>query len=95
MRIIKRKPLLDFAKKYPNVRTSLDSWYRIVKHSNYDSLMDLRKTFPSADPVEGFTVFNIGGNNARLISVIHYNTKIVYIRHVLTHEEYDKGKWKG
>ncbi|MCK5280194.1 MAG: type II toxin-antitoxin system HigB family toxin [Cyclobacteriaceae bacterium] len=95
MRVIKRKPLLDFAKKYPNVSSSLNSWYRTIKRTNYDSLMGLNKTFPSADPVEGFTVFNIGGNKARLITAIHYNTKIVYIRHVLTHEEYDKGKWKG
>lgn len=95
MRVIKRKPLIDFGKKHPDVRISLENWYRTIKRTNYDSLMDLHKTFPSADPVEGFTVFNIGGNKARLITAIHYNTKIVYIRHVLTHEEYDKGKWKG
>ncbi|TGK76307.1 type II toxin-antitoxin system HigB family toxin, partial [Leptospira wolffii] len=41
-----------------------------------------------------FTVFNISGNNFRLISSIHYNRKKVFIRHVLTHSEYDKGKWK-
>jgi mRNA interferase HigB len=95
MRIIKRKPLLEFAQKYPDVSSSLENWHRIVKHSEYKSFADLRKTFPSADFVEGFTVFNIGGNKARLIIVIHYNTKIIYIRHVLTHEEYDRGSWKG
>jgi len=44
--------------------------------------------------VEKFTVFNIAGNKARLIAAIHYNRRKVYIRHVLTHSEYDKGAWK-
>jgi len=39
-------------------------------------------------------VFNIGGNKARLIAAIHYNTQKLYIRAVLTHTEYDKNKWK-
>ena len=94
MRVIKRKPLLDFAKKYPNVRNSLDSWYRILKHSDYNSFVELRKTFPAADLVKKFTVFNIGGNKVRLITAIHYKRKIVYIRYVLTHKEYDRGSWK-
>lgn len=48
----------------------------------------------SADKVGKFTVFDIGGNKYRLIAAIHYNRKKVYIRHVLTHAEYDRGKWK-
>ena len=54
----------------------------------------LRKTFPSADQVGKFTVFNIGGNKAGLIAAVHYNTQRVYIRHVLTHAEYDRNKRK-
>jgi mRNA interferase HigB len=50
--------------------------------------------FSSADQVGKFTVFNIGGNKVRLIAAIHYNRKKVYIRAVLTHEEYDENKWK-
>ena len=42
----------------------------------------------------GLTVFNIGGNKARLITALHYNRRKVYIRAVLTHAEYDAGKWK-
>ena len=55
---------------------------------------DLRTAFPSADQVGRLTVFNIGGNKARLIAAIHYNRCKVYIRAVLTHQEYDEGKWK-
>ncbi len=62
--------------------------------TNYSSFTDLRKTFPSADKVKNLTAFNIGGNKVRLIAAIHYNTKCVYIRYVLTHAEYDKENWK-
>jgi mRNA interferase HigB len=50
--------------------------------------------FPSADQVGKLTVFNIGGNKVRLMAAIHYNRKKIYIRAVLTHSEYDQGKWK-
>jgi len=44
--------------------------------------------------VAGLTVFNISGNKYRLVAAIHFNRKKVYVRHVLTHEEYDQGAWK-
>lgn len=94
MHIITRKRIVDFAQKYPNCATALDSWYRIVKHSTIENFAELRAIFPSADQVERLTVFNIGGNKARLIAAIHYNTQRIYIRHVLTHSEYAKNKWK-
>jgi mRNA interferase HigB len=65
-----------------------------MKSRNYVSFADLRAVFPSADQVGNLTVFNIGGGKARLIAAIHYNRRKVYIRAVLTHDEYDKGKWK-
>ena len=55
---------------------------------------EVRAIFPSADRVGKLTVFNIGGNKARLIVAIHYNRRRVYIRAVLTHREYDERKWK-
>jgi len=94
MHIITCKRIIDFAKKYPDCGNALDSWYRILKHSTILNFAELRKIFPSADQVEGFTLFNIGGNKARLIAAIHYNTQRLYIRSVLTHSEYDKNKWK-
>ena len=94
MHIITRKRLLDFAKKHPDCSAALESWYRIVKRTDFNSFADLRPTFTSADKVSNLTVFNIGGNNARLIAAIHYNTHKVYIRHVLTHKEYDRGSWR-
>ena len=62
--------------------------------SEFTSFNDLRKTFPSADQIQNLTVFNIGGNKVRVITAIHYNRGIIYIRFVLTHAEYEKEKWK-
>jgi mRNA interferase HigB len=86
--------LLGFAEKHPNTSASLDAWYRIVKQSEIAHFSKLREIFPSADKVDNLTVFNIGGNKIRLIAAVHYNTQCLYIRHVLTHKEYDKEKWK-
>ena len=64
-------------------------------HKNdFGSFNELRGTFPTADKVGDLIVFNIGGNKYRLIVSIHFNRNKVYIRHVLTHPEYDKGTWK-
>lgn len=57
-------------------------------------IADLRQTFFSVDEVGELYVFNIGGNKWRLIATIAYSLQIVWVKHVLTHTEYDKGAWK-
>jgi mRNA interferase HigB len=57
-------------------------------------LADVRRTFSSADAVSKWTVFNIKGNQYRLIAEINYLSGRLYVRHVLTHSEYDRGGWK-
>jgi len=94
MHIITRKRLLEFGEKYPDSKEPLNRWYHILRKSNYNSFVELRKTFPKADLVGKFTVFNIGGNKYRLIAYIVYSAKRVYIRYIFTHSEYDIGKWK-
>ena len=94
MHINTRKRLLEFAKNHPDCATALESWYRIVKRTNFNSFTELRQTLPSADKVGNLSVFNIGGNKYRLIVSIHFNRGKVFIRHVLTHPEYNKGAWK-
>jgi mRNA interferase HigB len=94
MHVITRKRLNEFAAKHPTARPSLAQWYSLIKTQSFGNFVELRKTFPSADQVGNLTVFNIGGNKARLIAAIHYNRKKVYIRAVLTHPEYDRGDWK-
>ena len=92
MHIISRKALRDFWESYPE--SQMSRWYTIIKKSVFKDFNDLRTTFPSADWVEGLVVFNVGGNKYRLIAAIHFNRGRVYIRRVLTHEDYDQGAWK-
>lgn len=94
MHIITRKRLNQFAATYPETKNALAQWYQLVRQNEFSSFVELRATFPSADQVDKLTVFNIGGNKVRLIAAIHYNRKKVYIRAVLTHKEYDEGRWK-
>ena len=94
MHIISRKALREFWEVHADAEKSLTRWYRIVNSADYQTFVELRETFPSADMVGDLVVFNIGGNSYRLTASIHFNRGKVYIRHVLTHAEYDKGKWK-
>ncbi len=94
MHVISRKKLNEFAEAHPASKASLAHWYRTAKSGSYPSFSELRAVFPHADQVGKLTVFNIGGNNVRLIAAIHYNRRRIYIRSVMTHVEYDEGKWK-
>jgi mRNA interferase HigB len=94
MHIISRKRLNEFAEKHPTARPGLVHWFQLVRKNNYSNFAALRLAFPHADQVGKFTVFNVGGNKVRLISAVHYNRRKVYIRAVLTHADYDAGKWK-
>jgi mRNA interferase HigB len=91
---ISRKALREFADTHQEVETPLDDWYRTTKRLRWTSLMDVRETFPHADAVGEFTIFNISGNKYRLATYINYGTGKVYIRHVMTHEEYSRKDWK-
>jgi mRNA interferase HigB len=94
MHVIAKPILVEFWTKYPDAAPPLEAWHRTMKTEVFTDFNDLRATFASADYVDGLTVFNIGGNKYRLIASIHYNRHKVYIREVLTHEEYDRDGWK-
>ena len=94
MHIIAKPALVAFWNEHPDSRASLTAWHKVVQQCEFANFGELRKIFASADHVKGLTVFNISGNKYRLIAAIHYNRKKVYIRHILTHAEYDLGKWK-
>ena len=94
MHVISRKRLNEFAERHPEAKSSLAHWYHLMKRNDFSNFVELRATFPSADQVGKLTIFNIGGNNVRLIAAIHYNRQKVYVRSVLTHDEYDEESWK-
>lgn len=91
MRIIARKTLREFGTKHPQARQPLDDWYRLVKRLEWRRPADIKGLFRSADFLpDNRVVFNINGNNYRLIAKIEYELGAVYIRFVGTHAEYDK-----
>jgi mRNA interferase HigB len=94
MHVISRKRLNEFTAEYPEAGTALAHWYRFSKRTNFSSFPTLKEIFPTADQVGKLTVFNVGGNKVRVIAAIHYNRKRIYIRAFLTHEEYDRGRWR-
>lgn len=94
MHVISRKKLKEAAARHADLEGPLDAWFRIAKKAEWQSLVDVRMTFSSADTVGKWTVFNIKGNQYRLIAEMNYVFGRVYIRHVLTHAEYNRGGWK-
>lgn len=94
MRVISRRALLEFSRQHAGSNVALDAWYRIARVANWSNLVEVQQTFASAEAVGDLTIFNIKGNTYRLIARIHYRLKILYIRAVLTHADYDKGAWK-
>ena len=94
MHVIAKPALVEFWTKHPDAQAPLQAWYRVMENEVFVDFNELRETFASADYVDGRTVFNIGGNKYRLVAAIHYNRHKVYIRALLTHAEYDRGRWK-
>ena len=98
MHVISRRPLAEFVRKHAEARALLYAWFSAAKKGTFRNLAELKQTFKTVDyvPVKraGYCVFNIGGNNYRLVAAVHFNRQKLYIRSVLTHSEYDQGGWK-
>ncbi len=94
MRIISKSAINRFAKDRNDALEPLMHWYRVARRARWGSIVDAREDFPHADAVGDFTVFNIGGNKYRLIALVRYRRQMIYVRHILTHADYDKEKWK-
>jgi len=92
MRVISNKALTDFSIIHPHAMEPLQSWRKVVESRPFTNYADIKATFNATDKVGNFYVFDIGGNKYRIVSAIHFDQQKVFIRHVLTHKEYDK--WK-
>ena len=95
MRIISKKRLREFWIVHPDAKESLLTWYQTARRAVWPTFADIRKVYRTADRVGKFTVFNVGGKKYRLIAEIIFPYGRLYVRHVLTHREYDRGKWKN
>lgn len=94
MNIVSKRKLLEAERQHRELAGVLDAWFRIAKRAKWTSLNDVRKTFRDTDEVDGRTVFDIKGNKFRLITGVNYQSQTIFIKHVLTHAEYDKERWK-
>lgn len=91
MRIIKEKRLKDYSEQHPDSKTALQDWVKKVRSAQWRSFADIKNMFNSVDAIGGQRyVFNIRGNNHRLVVVVKFTMQFVLIRFIGTHAEYDK-----
>jgi mRNA interferase HigB len=94
VRIIAKTRLMDLARAQGDCAEQVRIWHNIARKAKWGSLADVRQTFRHADVVGDKTVFNIKGNDYRLIVHISYRTGRIYITDLITHDEYSRGAWK-
>lgn len=94
MHVISFKRIREFFLAHRDAEGSLMSWYKTAKKADWQNLAEVKQVYPTADLVGRYTVFNIGGNKFRLIARIVYRSQTLFVLAVMTHEEYDLGKWK-
>lgn len=93
MRIVTYKRILEFSKKHSDAENPLNFWHHTTSAKAWNNINDIKQTFNSVDYLGNHRfVFNIKGNDYRLIAIISFNAQKVYIRFIGTHSEYDKIK---
>ncbi|MDX1900808.1 MAG: type II toxin-antitoxin system HigB family toxin [Gammaproteobacteria bacterium] len=90
MRVISKRKIRDYSRHNAQAELPLVEWYIKMQHIHVNNITELKKVFNSVDYVQGYTIFNIGGNHYRLIAAIHYEVQRCYIREIWTHAEYSK-----
>ena len=94
MRIVSRKALREAAAKHSEWGASLKAWYKITRNADWKNFAEVRNSWRDCDVVGRFVVFDISNNRCRLIAVIKYQWRMVYIRQILGHAEYDEKDWQ-
>ena len=91
MRIVAKKALVAFYTQHADAKVALEDWYEKAESAEWENFAQLRMTFASADSVGNKrVVFNIKGNDYRLVAIVLFKTKMVYVRFIGTHPEYDR-----
>ena len=91
MRVIAKKTLVAFYTEHRDAETAIEEWYEKTQEAEWENFAQVKETFKSADFVgNNRIVFNIRGNHYRLVVLVLFKVKMVYIRFIGTHGEYDK-----
>ena len=91
MRIVTHRTIVAFYEKHKDATTALQDWYSKTSEANWTCFADIKEAFNTVDSVGNKRfVFNIKGNDYRLVAIVLFNIKMVYIRFIGTHKEYDK-----
>jgi mRNA interferase HigB len=94
VRIISRKQIRDACARQSEWCASLNAWYKITKYADWKNFAKVRNSWKNSDVVGRFVVFDISHNRCRLIATIKYKWRMVYIRRILSHAEYDEKEWQ-
>ena len=89
MHVISIKMLRAFRQKHPEAENVLREWHSVLEQVEFRDFNHVRELFSSADYVPPFTIFDVGGNNYRVVVIVRYKFKKVFVQKVLTHREYD------
>jgi len=92
--VISRRTLKEFAAAHAGAGEELDEWFTIARRAHGRSLLDVRQAFGDADPFRSLLIFNIRHNAYRLIVKVDYRSKLLMVKALLAHKEYDRGEWK-
>jgi mRNA interferase HigB len=93
MHVISRKPFTDAAQKHPNDAEALKDIYKVLRKGTFSKPEELRGIFPSLDNFkhrDKWWIIDVDGNNLRLIAFIEFRDNRMYVKHIVTHAEYDK-----
>jgi mRNA interferase HigB len=92
VRVISNQRLVEFAALHPDAGVPLHMWRKTIEADTFANFAALKQSFNATDKVGDFYMFDVGGNKFRLIAAVHFNVQMLYVRHIFTHEEYDKSK---
>ena len=94
MRIISERRIREFGEKHSDASLALANWMRAIRAAAWRNQAEVKAQFHDSDVVGELTVFNIAKNRYRLVAYVSFRTRILYVKQILTHREYDKGQWK-
>ena len=95
MRVISKKPLREFWEKHQNAKEPLENWFKEASRSHWANLADVRRAYPHCDLYGACYILNISDNKYRLIVKMEFAKQLIFVKHVLTHREYDREAWKN